>query len=294
MVRHVVSGLRNQLVGSPPWQTLRGGAQAMVGLVFPPRCTCCHLEMARTELAGNLAHVLLCEACRQQLIGARLPRCARCGETIPTDQAPPDPRPALPTAAGAKPAEPAAELAAAAPCAACRGVRLRFDRVLALGDYRGQLRQAVLRMKRIGQEPLSLAMGELLFAQCETQLAALRPEVLVPVPMHWSRRLLRGANSPELVATALARRLRIPVARRALVRRRNTRQQGSLLRGQRFANIRGAFRTGAGYDWAGARVLVVDDVITTGATCSEAAATLRRGGAVTVAVAVVARAQSGV
>ena len=282
-------GLRDQFASSPPWRALRGGAHALVDLVFPPRCTCCRAELASREPAGESAHVMVCEACRQQIVGARLPRCARCGETIVVETTA-----AETTAAETRPAEPSAELASATSCAACRGVRLRFDRVLTLGDYRGPLRQVVLRMKRIGQEPLSLAMGELLFSQRETQLAALEADVLVPVPMHWSRRLLRGANSPELVAAALSRRLRIPVARRALVRRRNTRQQGSLLRGQRFANIRGAFKLGAGYDLAGACVLLVDDVITTGATCSEAAATLRRGGAATVAVAVVARAQSGV
>lgn len=289
MVQQLLSGLRARLAAGSPGQALRGSANTLVDLVFPPRCACCHAELAPPERSGTSAHALVCQLCRQQIIGARLPRCARCGETVPThtplaDQAPAD------ETSDAQVASPIA----AAGCAACRSVRLRFDRVLALGDYRGPLRQIVLRMKHIGQEPLSLAMGQLLVAECVSQIAELRADLLVPVPMHWSRRLLRGANSPELVAAALSRRLRIPVARRALVRRRSTRQQGSLLRGQRFTNIRGAFRIGKGYDLAGARVLLVDDVITTGATCSEAAATLRRGGVETVCVAVVARAQSGV
>jgi ComF family protein len=179
-------------------------------------------------------------------------------------------------------------------CAACHGVRLRFDSVVVLGDYRGQLREEVLRMKQPGQEPLSLAMGELLFAERQPQLADIRADVVAPVPMHWTRRMMRGTNSPELVAAALSRRLRIPLLKGALARRRNTRQQGSLPRGQRAANIRGAFVLSAGYDLSGASVLLVDDVMTTGATCSEAAATLLRGGAARVAVAVIARASSGV
>ncbi len=139
-----------------------------------------------------------------------------------------------------------------------------------------------------------MAMGDLLYAERETELAALAAEVIVPVPMHWSRRLLRSANSPELVAAALSKRLRISLLTGGLLRRRNTRRQGSLLRSQRTANIRGAFGLSAGYDFSAARVLLVDDVMTTGATCSEAAATLRRGGAAHVGVAVLGRAGSAV
>ena len=289
MAQELVTSFRDRLSNGPPWRALRRSTHALVYLVFPPRCTCCRAELANIkpahqEPSGASTQALICTACREQLIGSKTPRCVHCGE----------PTAGQPTAAASVAEPTATELGLAAACAACHGVRLRFDTVLTLGDYRGQLRQVVLRMKRIGQESLSLAMGHLLFAERETQLAGLRADVLVPLPMHWSRRLLRGVNSPELVAAALSRRLRVPVAKRALVRRRNTRQQGSLLRGQRFANIRGAFKLGAGYDLAGASVLLVDDVMTTGATCSEAAATLWRCGAARVAVAVVARAASGV
>jgi predicted amidophosphoribosyltransferase len=85
--------------------------------------------------------------------------------------------------------------------------------------------------------------------------------------------------------------LNIPVRRRLLVRCRNTLPQAGLQPLQRFRNMRGAFRVRRGAGVEHARVLLVDDVLTTGATCSEAAKMLKQAGASMVAVAVVARAQ---
>jgi ComF family protein len=126
--------------------------------------------------------------------------------------------------------------------------------------------------------------------QLGARLAELRADVIVPVPMFWTRRLLRGVNSPEILAESLAGRLDLPVLRRVLVRTRNTLPQFSLPPSERFPNVRGAFRVRRGYDLSGARVLLVDDVLTTGATSSEAARALRSAGAEAVLVAVAARA----
>jgi predicted amidophosphoribosyltransferase len=93
------------------------------------------------------------------------------------------------------------------------------------------------------------------------------------------------------VAEVVGRRLRLPVARRLLVRRRNTKPQFSLHPGERFTNIRGAFRVATGYHLSAARVLLVDDILTTGATCSEATRALLAAGAAQVSVLVVARAE---
>ncbi len=136
-----------------------------------------------------------------------------------------------------------------------------------------------------------MAVGHLLWLRRGAPLVALQADLLVPIPMHWRRRLLRGANSPELLADRLARRLGVPVANRLLIRCRNTKPQADLKPKERFGNVRGAFRTAKGYGLQGARVVLVDDVLTTGATCSEGAKVLKQAGASMVGVAVVARAE---
>jgi len=145
-------------------------------------------------------------------------------------------------------------------------------------------------MKRKGGEPLATALGEFLARMRGEELASLKFDVVVPVPMHWQRRLARGANSPEVLAEKIARRLRIPVLKRALRQVRNTLPQKDLPLKRRWQNVRGAFGLRAGYDLGGARVALVDDVLTTGATCSEAAGILKKGGASHVVAVVLARA----
>jgi ComF family protein len=148
-------------------------------------------------------------------------------------------------------------------------------------------------MKHPAGETLTTAVGRLLAAVRGVELNAWRPEIAVPVPMHWRRRLSRGANSPDLLAAILARALQIPSGVGALARRRLTRPQNELPPEDRAENIRGAFRIKSSWDFRGARALLVDDVMTTGATADEIAGVLRRSGASDVAVAIVARAEPG-
>lgn len=179
----------------------------------------------------------------------------------------------------------------ASTCPRCREADWKFGAAVRLGPYRDELREAILRMKRPNGEPLAAAIGKLLAESRHDELAAWRPEVAIPIPMHWRRRLSRGANSPDLLAAAIAKRLGVPAAG-ALARRRLTRPQNELPPEDRRENIRGAFRIKSSWDFSGARVLLVDDVMTTGATANEAAGILRRGGADDVAIVVVARAEA--
>jgi ComF family protein len=181
----------------------------------------------------------------------------------------------------------------AAGCPNCSHRGLHFQTVIPLGPYDGALRDAVLKTKRSLQEPMVLALGQLLLRRRERQLSDFRPDLVVPIPMHWIRRFRRGVNSPELLAGCLGRRLQSAVAERLLVRTRNTLPQKDLMPQDRFRNVRGAFRVRRGQRrrLQDSRVLLVDDILTSGATCSEAAAVLRRAGASAVAAAVLARAQ---
>lgn len=117
-----------------------------------------------------------------------------------------------------------------------------------------------------------------------------RIDVVVPIPLHPLRRMTRGFDQAELLARALARRLGKPCLRFALRRRRHTRRQATLRRGDRAENVRGSFAPGVlAFRVRDRRVLLVDDVLTSGATAHTAASVLLECKARTVTVAVAAR-----
>ena len=172
-------------------------------------------------------------------------------------------------------------------CPRCRGRRYAFESVRALGIYRGPLRDVVLRMKRPQHETLTLAVGRLVAEKLAGDADA--ADLIVPVPMHWSRRFSRGINQAELLAGSIAKNLKLRIHTNLLRCRRKTKKQGTLGPAARSRNLRGAFRIAFGQNISGARILLVDDVMTTGATVGEAARAFRRAGAAGIQVAVVAR-----
>src|SRR5205085_1670837 len=137
-----------------------------------------------------------------------------------------------------------------------------FESVLRLGPYDGVLRDLVLRLKHHSGEGLAELVGALWAQQAEARFRALAADVLVPVPLHWSRRWQRGYNQSAALAYGLSHRLGIPLHPSWLRRVRNTpRQTAQSLAGRR-ENVRGAFRARAGVPLKGKAVLLVDDVMT--------------------------------
>jgi len=171
-------------------------------------------------------------------------------------------------------------------CPACRLGLRGFDAAYSFGAYEGVLRQLIHLFKYARIRPLARPLGEYLAAALPRDQ---RFELIVPVPLHWRRRLARGFNQAALLAAAVARRYGVAVAP-ALRRRRRTPSQAGLSNAQRRANVAGAFVARRKQDLAGRRVLLVDDVMTTGATASACAAALKRAGASHVAVLTLARA----
>lgn len=145
-------------------------------------------------------------------------------------------------------------------------------------------------MKHAQEEPLTAALADFVWARLGGELNAFNPDHVVPVPMHWLRRWLRGTNSAATLAELLSKRLSSPLASRLVVRRRFTRPQSGLSPPERKANVRGAFRLRGAAHCSGKTLLIVDDILTTAATTNEIARLLLRAGAAAVGVLVIARA----
>lgn len=171
-------------------------------------------------------------------------------------------------------------------CAACRHHPPAFDRLLALWSYEAPLDAVVQALKFRRLDYLGRHLGEALAARWEEELAGV--DVVVPVPLHWARRIARGYNQAERIASALARRLDRPLVA-ALGRGRATPPQTSLGRDERLVNLRKAFRVRRAVAIRKRHVLLVDDVATTGATIAAAAAVLKQEGAAEITAIVAGR-----
>jgi ComF family protein len=241
-----------------PMADLRTLAQGLLHLIYPGLCAACGASLSNQQTS-------FCDRCREALTADRSSRCPRCAETIgPYTHL--DDR-----------------------CSRCRDAHFHFDRAVRLGPYDGLLRDLVLRMKKGAGEALAEVIGDLWADHSLAELRELRPDVVIPVPLHWWRRWRRGYNQSETLARAIADRLGLPFRPAWLRRVRHTPLQTLQTPSGRHVNVRGAFRARRKAALRGRTALLIDDVLTTGSTCSEAAGALREAGAVRVVVAVLAR-----
>ncbi len=218
----------------------------------------------RTFLAGS-QHLLYPGCCL--LCGRMLPAepphfCAECRQNLFTD-----PHPCCPRCAGT--IGPFAVVDGR--CGSCRQEAFRFEQVLRLGPYDGLLREVIPRLKHQRGEGLAELLGESWAEHAATRFEELHVEAIVPVPLHWLRRWRRGYNQSAALGHGLSTRLGIPCHTSWLRRIRNTPQQTRQTPAGRKANVRGAFQARPGSPLKGRSVLLVDDVMTTGATAGEAA-----------------------
>lgn len=206
------------------------------------------------------------------------PACARCG----------DPLPPSPSAAATE----------SALCRPCRVIPPDFERAVAYGPYEDRMRAAIHALKYDGLHPAARRMGAMLAAAI-ARLAAQAPAqmLVVPVPLHRAKQADRGFNQARLLAVYALAALRrshpqwkLTLAPTTLMRLRATGTQAGLSPRQRRKNVQGAFQVADPAAVRGAHVLLIDDILTTGATARAASKVLRRAGAASVWVATLARA----
>lgn len=161
-------------------------------------------------------------------------------------------------------------------CGDCERTRHLFDQGRAAFTYSGSMRKSVYRMKFQNRRDYLDFYAEAMVRTGERYLSCWRPEVIVPIPMHWKKRAARGYNQAELLAMRISRLTGIPCERKLLRCVRYTGDQKELGRNERLRNLRGSFEVCSATP---SRILLVDDVYTTGSTMDEAARALRTAGA---------------
>lgn len=174
-------------------------------------------------------------------------------------------------------------------CGRCLVASRQYDSARAYGIYSGTLLVLVHQLKYRGQAGLGAPLGRLLYAAFCRWFSHVAPDLIVPVPLHPRRFRQRGFNQAYQLVRGWPSVGRPEIARELLVRRRSTPPQTGLGRRDRRKNIRGAFEVEAGKRISGKRILLVDDVMTTGATLNECARVLRVAGAARVDCLTLAR-----
>jgi ComF family protein len=252
-----MQGLRREMTRlDSPARLLLG---ALLDIVFPPRCHCC-----KSTTPSGAIHI--CSDCLQKMEPLVSPLCPVCGIPFLT------------------------EGGIDHSCSSCAMDHPPFAAARAPFMYDGPVKQMIHHFKYERKIALRRPLALLVARHLEHFAAEAAPNLVIPVPLHPKRLRQRGYNQAVLLGETVARQWRLPFCRTNLRRIRWTEPQIELPATERLRNVKGAFAVADPSRLRGKRVLLIDDVYTTGATVMECSRTLRRAGAIDVFVATVARA----
>jgi competence protein ComFC len=253
---------------------LAEAGDALVSVLFPAGCRLCERLLTRAS------RVPICGECLASFVALPGRVCEICGSPPETSFVT-SPREAETT----DPADGHRSV-----CVACQVRTYMFDRARSYAAYDGALVRAIVMLKFERIEPLGAWFAERLVEIVRREAETLAADVVVPVPLHRERERERGYNQADLVARPLAKHLGLPYRAVLLVRTRPRPDKHVLSSAERWESVRGAFATRPGSQVDKLRVLLVDDVMTTGATLDACAKALRGAGAKSVIGLTVARA----
>lgn len=236
-------------------------SRSAVDFLIPPRCCLC----GRSDEVLFAAGISYCDDCAATLSPDPINRCERCGAEA---------GPFASTKNG---------------CTHCRNRKLKFRSVTCLAMYDGKLRKALLSAKWSFSAVPMRSLARLLVAARLSELEELRIDRVIPIPQHWRQRLVRNFNPAIVIAEEVARKLGVPCDVHILRRSHRTRPQKRVSVQQRFENQKGTLSVRDPHLVKKECLLLIDDVLTTGATCSEAASLFRAAGAAECHVAVLGR-----
>jgi ComF family protein len=247
------------------WPTKRGISEKMIfkaflDILFPPRCHVCRCYLAEPT------EIHLCDGCRERIIPIDSPLCLICGVPFATENG------------------------SDHTCGHCLTTSRPFAGARSAARFEGPLQELIHRFKYGKKVHLSRPLGLLTAAALGNVAPLFSADYLVPVPLHRRRLRERGFNQSQLIGLILAKSWKIPLSVHNLRRIRWTKPQTGLSAAERERNIRDAFEVAMPGKFKGKRLLLVDDVYTTGSTVTECAKTLRQSGAKEVYVVTVARA----
>ena len=248
---------------------------ALVSVLFPAGCRLCE------QLLTRASRVPICDECLASFQPLEAPLCEVCGQPLEM--------PSFATGATGATRVQQGTTSNRLVCSVCEARTYSFERARSYARYQGMLVRAIVLLKFSQIEPL----GAWFASRLVNTWKGLGPtdiDVVVPVPLHRQRERERGYNQADLIARPLAKRLRLAYREVLLVRTRPRPAKQILSLEERWTSVRGAFATRPGSQVDNLRVLLVDDVMTTGATLDACAKALREAGAKSVIGLTVARA----
>lgn len=225
----------------------------ILDILFPRRCPVCG-EIVRP--AGSL----ICPSCFQELSFVKNPVCKKCGKEIVDETV---------------------EF-----CEDCMAHRHAFEYGIALVNYDEAARRAMVQIKYNNKREFLDFFGDAMVRRYEKTIRRMNVDAIVPIPVHQSRLKKRGFNQAEVLAQIIGKKMEISVLPDMLVRTKKTLPQKELSASERLKNLSGAFAAGE-IPWGIRRVLLVDDIYTTGSTIEACSRALRAAGIESVYFAVI-------
>lgn len=236
---------------------------ALLDIFYPRSCLHCKRNL------NDSRELYLCDDCKRQTSYIDTFHCMRCGASI----------------------APYGASISKESCAACKGRRLYFDSMTAIASYDGAMKTLIHKFKYARQKYLFRMLNDIIVTHNKLKDIVPDIDVVVPVPLYWLKKMRRGFNQSELLSLGINRYFSKPLSANNLCRIKNTESQTRLPKSQRQKNIHNAFFVKYPGLFQEKKILLVDDVMTTGVTASECSKKLKESGARHVHLLVLANAK---